>query len=578
MLWKNLPPTGLAGEQSLNGAAMMQLRDPGVVMTPEVLGALQPTRFSASRTLMTRMVQERWVISRREFAIDAQGQGNARYHVEVNDDWSFEFVVFSNAPQEGVERTDRIIGSHWDMMGALIEGAAGNDRIEQTKRELPKLYGGRAAPGTLIWCRANRSMRAFDLTVDSLSRGQQPPARVLGAVCYLMRNTGLDGNGTFGTRSFAAYEPDHPLRTPYHAQMLTSYLMREFSLDLAEHMAAAINPGSAKLSHDFRRFLGLGNASGLGLVLFAKNHPNMVDRWMTLREEGLGNARNLKLTPDAAELDRLDGLLTRAANYKSQDRMRYTYQPAADVVSSELQALRSRLASLRASAAGPTPILDEIYLASEDLTPESREILCSLMIELLPEPDHIASLVTANEQTLASPATPVAELLDIITWDYGWALEVNLSAPSANHFAWYKSANAEEPRRGPLQDLPDVFDDMTLDLPQKLQELVPLLGSLDPATTAGSFIRQRPEFRATVERILALRQRKYHTVLANTRSEDFNPAHIIRLFNSAFYGLDKTKEDGPVGVVGVLFHGAPTPAEIATGSGQDWLFPAEPED
>src|SRR5690242_5602585 len=123
-----LPSSGHT-TQSLNGAGMMQLRDPGVVMTPAALGALQPTRFSASRTLVARMVQERWVISRAEFNIDAAGQGNARYHVAVNDDWSFEFVVFSNAPEEGVERTDRIIGSHWDMMGALIEGAAGDERI-----------------------------------------------------------------------------------------------------------------------------------------------------------------------------------------------------------------------------------------------------------------------------------------------------------------------------------------------------------------------------------------------------------------------------------------------------------------
>ncbi|MBT2548929.1 hypothetical protein [Arthrobacter sp. ISL-65] len=557
---------------------MMQLRDPGVVMTPDALGALQPTRFSASRTLVNKMVQERWVISRAEFEIDAYGQGNARYHVAVNDDWSFEFVVFSNAPEEGVERTDRIIGSHWDMMGALIEGAAGGERIEQTKRELPKLYGGRAAPGTLIWCRANRSMRAFDLTVESLSRGEQPPARVLGAVCYLMRNTGLDGNGTFGTRSFAAYESEHPLRTPYHAQMLTSYLMREFSLDLAEHMAAAVDPNAAQLSHEFRRFLGLGNASGLGLVLFAKNHPRMVDRWISLRESSLAEARDLVLAADAPELDRLDALLERAINYKAQDRMRYTYQPAAALVSGELAELRSRLASMRVSAIEPGSLLDSLYRASAALTSETQEILCAMLLELLPMPDDMSSLVTVDEHATADPATPVSELLNIIAEDYGWATDVDLDEPSALHFAWYKSANAEEPRRGPLKDLPDAFDDMTLDLPQKLQQLVPLLRDSDPDRTTGSVVRQHPEFRATVERLLALRDTGYHTVWANTRDEHFNPAHIIRLFNSAFYGLDKTKEDGPVGVVGVLFHGAPTPADIASGTGQDWLFPTEPED
>jgi hypothetical protein len=421
-------------------------------------------------------------------------------------------------------------------------------------------------------------MRAFDLTVDALSQGEQPPARVLGAVCYLMRNTGLDGNGTFGTRSFAAYESDHPLRTPYHAQMLTSYLMREFSLDLAEHMAKTRNPEAPGLSHAFRRFLGLGNASGLGLVLFAKNHPDMVDRWLTLRESALAQARTMELDAAAPELERLDSLLSRAATYKAQDRMRYTYQPAAELVSSELAELRSRLAELRSAAKGPGRILDALYSNTADLTRETQEILSTLLMELLPYPEDMTSLITVDESPLASPATPVAELADIIAKDYSWALEVDLSLPQANHFAWYKSANAEEPRRGPLQDLPDLLDDMTLDLPQKLQALMPLLNHAAPGQTTGALIRQHPEYRATIERILAHKDQEYHTVRANTRDEHFNPAHIIRLFNSAFYGLDKTKEDGPVGVVGVIYHGAPTPAEITNGTGQDWQFPAEPED
>lgn len=200
-------------------------------------------------------------------------------------------------------------------------------------------------------------------------------------------------------------------------------------------------------------------------------------------------------------------------------------------------------------------------------------------MELLPYPQDMTTLITVDhEPPLARPATTVAELADIISRDYSWALEVDLSAPQANHFAWYKSANAEEPRRGPLQDLPDLLDDMTLDLPQKLQALMPVLHTAPPEMTTGALIRQHPEHRATIERILAHRDQEYHTVRANTRDEDFNPAHIIRLFNSAFYGLDKTKEDGPVGVVGVIFHGAPTPAEIANGTGQDWQFPEEPED
>jgi hypothetical protein len=97
-------------------------------------------------------------------------------------------------------------------------------------------------------------------------------------------------------------------------------------------------------------------------VLFAKNHPDMVDRWLTLRESALAQARALKLAPDAPELERLDTLLSRAATYKAQDRMRYTYQPAAELVSSELSELRSRLAELRRSATEPGHILDALYV------------------------------------------------------------------------------------------------------------------------------------------------------------------------------------------------------------------------
>ena len=39
-----------------------------------------------------------------------------------------------------------------------------------------------------------------------------------------MRNTGLDGNGTFGTRSFRSLESEHPLRTSLSAQMLNDRL------------------------------------------------------------------------------------------------------------------------------------------------------------------------------------------------------------------------------------------------------------------------------------------------------------------------------------------------------------------
>ena len=118
------------------------------------------------------------------------------------------------------------------MMGALVEGDITPADFDTTGIELPKLYEGRATPGTLIWCRSNRSGRFFNAARDALIAGTQPDAATLAASCYLMRNTGLDGNGTFGTKTFLAYEADHPLRWSLAAQMLSAYMMRVFAQDL----------------------------------------------------------------------------------------------------------------------------------------------------------------------------------------------------------------------------------------------------------------------------------------------------------------------------------------------------------
>src|SRR3954452_10030952 len=138
------------------------LRTAAEVMSPERLGALQPTRLSASRSLIRKMVSERWTITRAEFALDERARGTARYHVDAGDGQTFEFVLFSFEPSLE-ERTDRIIGRNWDMMGALLEGSAGPEEIEHTKRELPKLYGGRAAPGTLLLWSAEHRLPAVHI-------------------------------------------------------------------------------------------------------------------------------------------------------------------------------------------------------------------------------------------------------------------------------------------------------------------------------------------------------------------------------------------------------------------------------
>ncbi len=177
------------------------------------------------------------------------------------------------------------------MMGALVEGDITPADFDTTGIELPKLYEGRATPGTLIWCRSNRSGRFFNAARDALVAGTQPDIATLAASCYLMRNTGLDGNGTFGTKTFLTYEADHPLRWSLAAQMLSAYMMRVFAQDLVHHLARLENPSASELDPALRRFLGVGNGSALGLMLFVNNHPRLIDQWISDREAAIAQAK-----------------------------------------------------------------------------------------------------------------------------------------------------------------------------------------------------------------------------------------------------------------------------------------------
>ncbi|MHB1570229.1 MAG: hypothetical protein ACYC0H_13635 [Solirubrobacteraceae bacterium] len=558
------------------------LRRAQKLMRPEHLAALPPSRLSASRSLVNKMLRERWTIELARFEIDERGHGEALYRIDANG-MPLEFMVFSFEPDlRG--RTGRIIGTNWDMMGSLVEGTTTAADFRHTLAEFPKLYAGRATPGTLIWCRSNRSMRAFDAVVESLAATEQPDIDVLASIGYLMRNTGLDGNGTFGTRSFLALEPDHPLRVPYHAQMLAAYMMREFSFDLVEHMARQRNPGAARLTPDIRRFLGIGNGSALGLVFFVNNHPVLVDRWLSVREQALAHARRLTLSRKSAELGRLLDLLDRAARYYAEDR--FSYQAFADPhdIAADLRAVSADL-NEHFGATGPG---GEIAVGQFCDELESRigvdafETFNVLLIELVADvADGLVDKLTASEVLARRPEMPVSELIELLEREYRWALEMDMSSPSARAYVWYKSSDAEEPRRGPVDEVTRTSFDWDLDLPTHVQRLHSKLSRVAPELSVGEFLASDPGERAWVQRIQGLAGRHLHSPHMNMLADAFVPSQIVRLVNSVFHGIDKTLDgfghyqQTNRGVVGLIFHGAPTREDLRSGT-IDWIYPREP--
>lgn len=552
-----------------------RLIDPDQLLQPKRLQSLPASRISAGRSLLEKMQREAWTFERVYLDVDDRAEGEALYRVHAGGDWVFDFVVFSFEPTlDG--RTGRITGQNWDMMGALIEGPTTAEDRQATRAELPKLYAGRAVPGTLTWARSNRSFRAFNHTVDALAAGEQPDTQTLWEVGYLMRNTGLDGNGTFLTRSFLTFEEDHPLRLPLHAQLLSAFLIREFAADLAEAMAKHQSPHAVPLDRELRRMIGIGNGSALGLLFFVNTHPMLVGTWLEQRQSLLveGAAVPLQLENDAYREYR--DLLQRAADFDRVDPYIYTqFENPADIAADLDRAVEILD---RIVAAGETTAAQVLTELDGVIGDEAFELAAANLIELLPY-ERIAGALEVGiraEQFVCDPTMRISELSEILERDYGWALGVDMEAAGAREFVWYKSADAEEPRRGPASEVRGGHN-WALDLPSNIQAITQAITQSGNLTLVGELLREYPELRAAIERVQALRDFRYHSPHMNMLADDFVPVSIVRFMNSAVHGLLRTVDEGDDrNVLGLIYLGAPTAADLNERLELDTRYPQMP--
>ncbi|MDQ2184802.1 hypothetical protein RBI13_06305 [Alcaligenaceae bacterium A4P071] len=561
---------------SSSGAVAPAIPDSFHPMLPAHLAMLQPSRLSVSRSMMAKALKERWRIVLHDWRIDANAVGTAVYHIDTGA-MVFSFSVLSFAPT-AQGKTGRIIGRSWDMMGALTEGRVSDADLNAMAVELPKLYEGRATPGTLIWARANRSSRAFDHTVQALVAGEQPDIGVLSEVCYLMRNTGLDGNGTFGTRSFLSLEADHPLRRPLDAQMLSAYMMRTFSIDLAHHLARVRNPEAPDIDPAIQRYLGVGNGSALGLILFVNNHPRLIHNWLTARQQAIQAACALRVDAESQEVVMLDRMIARTIAFRREDRMEYERFADSAMVASELAQVRETLDRLRGqTTAGSSDLFGQLARwAQAHVHEETCQCLLGLLTELVPDVcDREAEKLAVSEDFLVEPDMPAADLRELVRREYAWAFEMDVDSEAARRHIWYKSVSAEEPRRGPAAEVEYAFN-LGLDLPRLARDLHAALLDAAPHDTVGDVLMRSPQLRNIVARVQTLRGLDAHSPHMNIMDEQFVPVDIVRLMNVGMHGVDKARDYLGRNLRGVLFHGAPTPADMAAGVATDWFFPQEP--
>lgn len=552
--------------------AQERARGADVVLSPEVMGTSRLTRHSFARSMLRRARDQRWQVTCERWEMDADGCGEAVYRVDA-EDVRLRFVIFSTTIGDD-QRTDRVIAASWDVTAALIEGDLPDERMAFLRDNVPGQETGRADAGSLVWTRANRSQRFFDYTVDRLAAGAQPEPEVLGDAAYILRSTAFYSNGKFGLRDFAGLPALHPLAVPYRAQMLAAWLLREFSYDLVEHCARRRSADAVALSGSWRQFLGLGNATGLGMVPYIVNHPRVLDAWCASRELPLAYA--LAQPSDPARMSRLRSLLSRARDYFAErDGLATDPYLSGSELADHLATVQ---ALLEPGCHNRTFAWRELHDAADRIHPEARGVLESLLVELYDELDDDVELMLRCDESLGLCAEQSCRaLLELVESSYAWIDDFDFGDPDQCYYFWFVSANSEEPRRGRRGGDSGEQVEQPMDIARAVLALRSDLRAVEPTASVAEFLLSKPWHRGAACRVQSLARTPWAETRANLLARDFVPLHLQR-FQLAVYGVDNYSPQSTDWLRVTLFSGAPRAADIATGvNDDDWLFTRKPE-
>ncbi len=552
--------------------AEIPLRSPDVVMKLERLGSLFPNRLSFARSLIRRMANENWSITKENFDLDDRGIGTAIYKIKtpVFPVW---FVVFANH-LEASKRTDRVIARKWDATFALTTKEPDGEKLRYLKEHIPLQEAGRCTSDEFILSRANKSVRLFNHVVDKLASGQQPDPSKLIEVGYLIRTTAVYGNGKFGLADFSYIKGQGLFTLPFQAEMLCVYLARNFSFDWVEHIASKIKPNSwCRLDDNLKRGLGVGNATGLGMAPFLVNHPKLISSWILTRERALQRIKEIQEI-SATKRRRFFDTLKQARMHIEE--WSTTDQRQLKILSFIINELDDpppfdRFLSMKN---GWRRLTD---WAAENLSTETQELVNSILIELYPElVDNLELETGADENMPLVPSMGLDQLEDIIDSKYDWAMAFENKEKSNNARFWYASENKEEPRLGWRYLEPGVDKELRIGIAQEVQKLKTALAKRKQTTSklnVAEFLILRPEFREIIQRIQNLQSHPYAEIRDNLLADICRPIDLLRC-KLAIFGATKFDPKSDLWIRITLFQGAPLKEKLSHESLDNWLFPS----
>ena len=547
----------------------IQLRDPKIIMKLSRLGSFHQSKLSFLRSFLKEF--KNWDYKQDLFDLNELGYGTAIYSLKKNKR-IYSLICFANELNEN-ERSDRVIATKWDAAFTLFDGVPLKKDIERLRNEVPKQEIGRLSYKELTLSRANKSVRAFDHVVESLSKGEQPDIKFLSKVGYLYRTTAVYGAGKFGLADRFRIKNRSEICGPFRLEMMLVYLVRQFTFDQVNHIAKYRNPKKAiNLDNNISRNLGIGNSTGLGMAPFIVNHPTLLNNWILSREKALKKIREIK-NVKKEDIELFKKCLNKSLKNITSWNTDSEYQ--LKKINSLLNDLNKFIKFIESAFDYSEEYLfNRIYLWSEkNLGEECIEYLVSLMME--PYNDIVDKLVeqmSSDEEKYFNIPTyrTVEDLKKILEEKYSEIIKIDFSKKESNQNFWFISKNKEEPRLANRFEENGGELEQPLAIARDIKKLYEALSVTKNSSTIDKFLANDNSLRHVVRRAFIAEKFPYSEIQDNTIDNKIIPIDMLRL-KLSFFGAIKFDPRSDKWLRISMFQGAPLPNELKKHDDQ-WVY------
>ena len=545
----------------------LSLRAPSDVMRLAALGASFPHRLSFKRTMIRKLHEQAAQLTITDKQLDENGYG----HIVLSIPFcgrTYSLIGYSRALADE-DRTDRVIATAWDASFCLFDGVPTSEDISYLSDEVTHQEAGRYHERVMTLSRANKSVRLFAHVIDALSSGHQPDHEMIAKIGYLMRTTAVYGNGKFGIADRDIIKGYDGLDGPFRAEMLTVFLIREFTFQLVNHCARAKGGDKAvSLSNAMCRNLGVGNSTGLGMAPFLIHHPNLFHSWILVRETAIARSRHIAEI-DTARQQKYLKLYHRIQSHLAQWQVDDEgYQI---IIAGLIKDWRDLSDDISALLSSPYPF-EALMRRAEKGGDDFAALMASFVMEYIPEvTDGLEDCMTQARPPQLEPKMPISALSALIEKHYQWALDLDLDAPASRQQFWYVSEEKLEPRLGNAFEEEGQSREMPFAMAYYIADLKAACADVPDDMMVAELLMKHPHLRYIVRRIQNVDHFPYAEVHGNLVGADCRPIDLLRC-KLSFFGASKFDPRSDRWTRITLYQGAPTAADLHHEDADDWAF------